>query len=101
MGKFVIEEEVLIVNETIFGDSVEHCFDFKCYNGYAIGELSGEDDHTNVTKIKMTYPKRAEVLKNADLCEEVLEYRGLYDLKAKDITYGDIMMYAGEPSVIE
>jgi hypothetical protein len=39
-----------------------------------------------------------EVLANEEMCNEVLEYRGLADLTKKDIHYGDIMLAYGKVS---
>jgi hypothetical protein len=40
--------------------------------------------------------KIAEVLKNEQMCKEVLEYRGLYDLTKTDIHFGDTMVTYGK-----
>jgi hypothetical protein len=39
-----------------------------------------------------TYPKKEDVRKDKELCMEILEYRGLWDLTPSKITYGDIML---------
>jgi hypothetical protein len=45
----------------------------------------------------MEYPTRNDVLSDmGGVADDILQYRGLYDLDASDITYGDIMMYLGE-----
>ena len=91
--RFVIEEDVLVVDKDVFGDMKEHAYNMKCYNGYALGTAIEEDE--KVRTIKMTYPLRKEIMSSDEKCNEVLVYRGLYDLTKKDITYGDIMMRYG------
>jgi hypothetical protein len=43
-----------------------------------------------------TYPKKEDVRKDKELCRDILDYRGLWDLKASQITYGDIMLKMGK-----
>ena len=88
------EQDILVVNAEIFGDNEEHEFDFECYNGYAVG--TPVSDNEPVKEITMVYPKLEDVLEDDDMCDEILRYRGLYDLTKEDITYGDIMMKYGE-----
>lgn len=94
--KKIIEPEVLLTDEKVFGDSKEHEYIVECYDGYAIGKLDDEEDTNAPKEIFLTYPKRKDVIKDKDLAEDILEFRGLYDLGIKDIHYGDIMMYMGE-----
>jgi hypothetical protein len=44
----------------------------------------------------VTYPKKANVLSDDNLCMSILKYRGLYDLQKEDIHFGDIMLYLGK-----
>jgi hypothetical protein len=46
--------------------------------------------------IVATYPKKEEVLTDKELCRSILSYRGLYDLRNSQITYGDIMLKLGK-----
>lgn len=97
MGKKkIIEPEVLLTDEKVFGDNEEHEYVVECYDGYAIGRLSDEEDTTAPKEVFLEYPKRKDVIKNIDLAEDILEFRGLYDLDIKDIHFGDIMMYMGD-----
>jgi hypothetical protein len=92
---FVIEEEVFV--RTIPGyDEVP--YRMECYDGYANGTLLNEDKYPNAPKtIRMEYLTRNDVLNDrGGLADNILYYRGLYDLNENDITYGDIMMYLGE-----
>ena len=97
-----ILEEVYFNDKKIFGDDEEHYYDVECFDGYAIATKSKVCDNDNApAKLKVTYPKREEVVKNKKLAAEVLDYRGLDDLTAKDITFGDIMIYLGKLEVME
>lgn len=93
---FAFETDVLIQDKKFFKDDKEHTYDVYCYNGFGIGMLSDDEDTTAPKRILLTYPKRERIVKSNKLSGEVLEYRGLFDLGAKDITYGDIMMLYGE-----
>ena len=95
-------EEVYFNDKKIFGDNEEHYYDVECYDGYAIATKRNDyDDDKAPAKLKVTYPKREEVIKNKKLAAEVLDYRGLDDLTAKDITFGDIMIYLGKLEIIK
>jgi hypothetical protein len=92
---FVIEDEVFVC--TISGYE-EVPYRMECYDGYANGTLLNEEEYPNAPKnIRMEYPTRNDVLSDmGGVADDILQYRGLYDLDASDITYGDIMMYLGE-----
>ena len=94
MAKFIIEDEILFTNKKIFKDSEEHCYTCKCYDGVAVCEPT--DENEGLPMLIATYPKKAEVRKNKELCREILEYRGLWYMVASDITYGDIMLKLGK-----
>ena len=81
---FILETDIEL-------DDRDGLFECKCYDGYAICE-----EYDGNTKVVMTYPTLAEVVADEDLCDKILEYRGLYDLKAKDIHFGDVMIVLGE-----
>lgn len=53
-------------------------------------------DEDESPMIVATYPKKEEVLKDKKLCKKILEYRGLYDMRASQINYGDIMTMLGK-----
>lgn len=94
--EFIIEEEVW-VSQIEGYDEVP--YRMECYDGYALGELLDENnEYPNAPKtIRMEYPTRNDVLSDiGGLAEDILQYRGLYDLEVKDIHFGDIMMYLGE-----
>ena len=92
----IVEPEVLLADKKVFGDKKEHEYVVECYDGYAVGKLDDEEDTTAPKEVFLEYPKRKDVLKDKNLAERILEYRGLYDLEIKDIHYGDIMMYMGK-----
>ena len=92
--KYVNEPDVWLKDKKFFKDNEEHSYVCNCYNGYAIGRLADEDSKAP-KKIRLTYPKRREILKDKEKAEYVLTYRGLYDCDYSDITYGDIMMAFG------
>ena len=92
---YIFREDVLLYDSAIFGDDDEHEYNAKCYDGYAIAERSETEDGKVPLKLKMTYPKLSEVLKDDALAKEVLDYSGLFDLQPKDINYGDIMLCFG------
>lgn len=93
MAKFILENEILFTNKKIFKDSEEHCYTCKCYDGVAVCEPTDEE---GLPMLIATYPKKEEIRKDTELCREILEYRGLWDLTASQITYGDIMMLLGK-----
>jgi hypothetical protein len=87
---YILETSV----EVLIGGN-EVTYDMECYDGYAIGKLV--DDVDAPATIRMEYPTLADVLSDmGGVADDILQYRGLYDLDASDITYGDIMMYLGE-----
>ena len=91
------ETDVLFNDPTIFGDDEEHSYDVICYEGYAIA--SANED--GIPKwLKITYPNIVDILIDAEKIDYVLKYRGLHDLTAKDIHYGDIMMAYGKIQTI-
>lgn len=94
MKNFIYEEEITFFDKEFFQDNNEHLYECKCYDGYAI--CSAIDDKEEHKMIKVTYPLRDEILANEQMYEEVLEYRGLFDLTKDDIHYGDIMLTYGK-----
>lgn len=96
MDKFIREEGVLVnINNK------EYEYDMTCYDGYAYGVLREDTDEVpNI--IKMEYLTLDEVLSDkGGIADDILTYRGLYNLSVDDIHYGDIMMYLGEIVPIE
>lgn len=92
---YILEEEILFTNKKIFGDELEHAYNVKCFDGYAIGTVV-DSEETNIPKtIRLLYPLRSDILSNENKAKYVLQYRGLHDLSPKDITYGDIMVCYG------
>ena len=89
--KMIFETNVLVnINNK------EYEYDMTCYDGYAFGVLR-EDANDAPNIIKMTYPTLNEVLSDmGGLADDILQYRGLYDLSVEDLHYGDVMMYMGE-----
>lgn len=92
---------------TIFENEIEvtigehtYTYDMECGDGEAIGTLCDSNAPIAPKRIKMTYPKLADVLADEDMANDVLEYRGLYDLTPSDIHYGDVMMAYGEVASI-
>lgn len=64
-------------------------FDCECYDGYAICKNIRTGKY-----VSLTYPKKADI--DYDTALRILHYRGLYNVSAEDITFGDIMMHYGE-----
>ena len=96
MTKSVFEEEIYFNNKKIFNDNLDHPYNCICYDGYAICNAVECEGNENVPYfLKLKYPLRKEIMQNKQKCEEILQYRGLYDLTKKDITYGDIMVSQG------
>lgn len=89
--KMIFETNVLVnINNK------EYEYDMTCYDGYAFGVLR-EDANDVPNIIKMTYPTLNEVLSDmGGLADDILQYRGLWDLDTNKIHYGDIMMCLGE-----
>lgn len=94
--KFYIEDEILFTDKKVFKDNIEHPYNCTCYDGYANCVAIECDENRDVPPfIKVTYPLRKDIMKEQQKCIDILNYRGLYDLSKKDITYGDIMMRYG------
>lgn len=92
---YIIEEEVLVN----IGQYDEVPYRMVCYDGYAEGTLIDDDaEFPNAPKtIRMEYLTLDEVLSDkGGIADDILCYRGLYNLNEQDIHYGDIMMYLGE-----
>lgn len=92
MENYISEQSVYV---TIPNIDEEVIYDFRCYDGYAIGTMVCDAPNAP-QEIKMSYPTLAEVSDDEELADYILRYRGLYDLKHNDIHYGDIMMALGE-----
>lgn len=90
---FIIENDILLSDQLFFGDNKEHPYNFKCYDGYAVGTAL-EDETPQI--VEMTYPTLEEILANKEKTEKILKYRGLYDLYSNDLHYGDVMVTFGE-----
>lgn len=97
---FISENEVIFNDMNVFGDNEEHYYNVKCYDGYAIG-VSTYNNNNEPKYIKVTYPKLSAILDDRDRTSYILRYRGLYDLFARDIHFGDVMMSFGVISPIE
>lgn len=91
----VLETDVYFHNPKFFGDDVEHYYNVECYDGHATGKRCS-CDNTAPSEVKLTYPKRSEILKDERKVKAILDYRGLTDLSAEDITFGDIMLLYGK-----
>ncbi len=92
---YITEEDVLLVDKSLFGDNNEHCYEMHCYDGTAIGEPVDKNG-SEPMRITMTYPKLKEVLESDEKSSDVLVNRGLFDCTPADIHYGDIMMCYGK-----
>lgn len=92
MEKYIEEEDVLITNKNIFGDEEEHIYDLRCFDGYAECEPQNDSD----PELVMIYPKIEEVRSDETMSDHILKYRGLCDLSADDITFGDIAITYGK-----
>ena len=90
----VWEYDIEICEPEIFKDDQIRLFDCQCFDGFAI--CVEQETGKNIT---LHYPLRSVVICNDSMADEVLNYRGLWDLKAKDITFGDIMMCYGKIEV--
>ena len=90
---YILEDEILFTNKKIFGDSMEHAYECKCFDGFAIGTALEEEGTPK--KIRIVYPLRSDIVNDDKKAYKVLYYRGLHDLSPKDITYGDIMICMG------
>lgn len=90
-NEFIIEENVEFYDKNFFGDEKAHEYDCKCYDGYAICINPTEKKK----RFRVKYPLKKEVLSSAIMSNQVLEYRGLFDLTKEDIHFGDIMMVFG------
>ena len=94
----VIEDDILFTNKKIFKNNEEYSYTCKCYDGVAICTPTPNDDEDeiNLPMIIATYPKRKDVLLDSELCRSILDYRGLYDVRKNQITFGDIMLKMGK-----
>ena len=87
---YILETDIYVA----IGDD-EAVYDLKCYDGYATGVRTCDNENCPAT-IKMEYPLLAEILPYEHLVSHILTYRGLYDLRAENIHFGDVMMALGE-----
>lgn len=96
-AKYILEEEIFFTNSKIFKDTLEHAYNVKCFDGYAIATaIEDFEGNENVPKtLRLVYPLRGDIVNDDKKAQKVLSYRGLYDLSPKDITYGDIMICLG------
>lgn len=86
-----------IVEKVIYFDEYDAEYIVECFDGYAIARIS--DDFTGgdcPRELNLKYPLLADVLNDDDLCDYILNYRGLYHEEKSFIHYGDIMLYLGE-----
>lgn len=91
--KVIYEDEILFVNEDVFGDSEEHVYNCECHDGVAYCDLDVAEGNTGPEFIKVVYPKLADILADEEEVAAVRRYRGL-DASC-EIHYGDIMMLHG------
>jgi hypothetical protein len=91
--EFILETDIEV--SLPFSKNNQATYNLKCYDGYAIGERTCDNEKAPKT-IRMEYPTLEEVLASTKKTERILDYRGLYDLEAKDIHYGDIMITFGK-----
>ena len=89
----IYEDEILFVNEDVFGDSEEHEYNCECHDGVAYCDRCNREDVKAPEVIKVTYPKLADILADEEEVAAVRRYRGL-DASC-EIHYGDIMMLHG------
>ena len=67
-------------------------YDLVCYDGYAIGTLTyPEDEGKAPHAVVVEYPKLSEIRGDKEKEMFVLKNRGLDELEAEDIHYGDVM----------
>ena len=92
--EFIIEQGIEVSDIDFFKDDKIHIYDFKCFDGHAIGQRVDDTDQAPET-IRISYPILNDILADKDACSYILTYRGLYDREDNDIHYGDIMMSYG------
>lgn len=85
------EREIIFVDKGVFGDEEEHLFKCRCYDGYAIGSATDDEDCC-VKRIVAVYPT-LEVVGKLKLKEEIIDYCGLSS--KEDITFGDVAIKYG------
>lgn len=86
MDKLIIKTDVELNNGVIVD-----CF---CINGFALAVEQSDEERK--FSFCLSYPTLEDILKDKDMCHEVLTYCGLWDLTDKDIHYGDIMLTHNE-----
>ena len=92
----ILEEDIEVTINGVDGE-----YNIECYDGYGIGTLVYSENTSAPKKIKLTYPKLADIRADLDKAHYCLKYRGLYDLAPIDLHQGDIMMALGVAEVIE
>ena len=103
-NRFMQEDDVLLQDKAIFGDNNEHSYNWRGYDGWAIGVLSDVEDKNAPKQVRLKYPTIQEVLNNEELANRVMTYRGLNDtdsaykggFEPSDINYGDATMALGK-----
>lgn len=88
---YILETDIIV---TMPNGTTDAIYDLKCYDGYATGVRICDTEDAPAT-IKMEYPLLAEILTDEDAVRYILNYRGLYDLRADNIHFGDVMMCFG------
>ena len=86
---YVLETDIYVSFPNVEEEGI---YDLHCYDGYATGERTCDTEDCP-KHIKMTYPTIKEVLEDEEMAGFILRYRGLRDLSASDIHYGDIMLH--------
>lgn len=91
------EENILFVDEKVFGDNEEHEYNLTCYDGWAIGVPLATNEVDVPAEIIVRYPKLDNVLEKEDLASYVRKYRGLPS--DEKIHCGDVMISLGKIDV--
>lgn len=97
--KSILMEDVYLCDEMIFHDLKEHYYDIDCYDGFALGKWSRDEDGTtsmSPKEVTLIYPELADVIANEELSKQVLDYCGMSGLKAEDLNFADVMLCFGE-----
>ena len=95
---FVINDDVWLYDEDVFGDLKERLYVCKCYDGYAIGEFGGMPNNVqSPKKIHIKYPKMSLIKRSPRKVEHICDFMG-YTANGMppQLSYDDILMVYGE-----
>lgn len=85
------EREILFTDPRLFGDNNEHEYNCKCYDGFAVCTMVGDENVPE--KLHLTYPTLA-LVEQLHLTTRIKNYCGLPSYT--ELTFGDVAICMGK-----